>query len=153
MDIGDTEALVKRDERCMAHDVSGSLSSFADGVEGGEHRDRFYMMLRANRVTPRARGSKVVPGSEKEYPGTALKIGTRLGSYEIVGRLGAGSMGDVYRARDLKLPRDVAIKVIPDELTKDPTRLRRFEQEALTASSLSHPNIVQYLRARRGEMI
>jgi len=67
----------------MAHDVSGSLSSFADGVEGGEHRGRFYMMLRANRVTPRARGSKVVPGSEKEYPGTALKIGTRLGSYEI----------------------------------------------------------------------
>ena len=51
-------------------------------------------------------------------------------------------MGEVYRARDLKLRRDVALKVIPDELTNDPTRLRRFEQEALTASSVSHANIV-----------
>ena len=84
----------------------------------------------------------MVPDSENEYSKTVLKKGTRLGSYEIVGRLGAGSMGEVYRARDIKLRRDVALKVIPDELTKDPTRLRRFEQEALTASSLSHPNIV-----------
>ena len=71
-----------------------------------------------------------------------LQAGTRLGSYEVVDRLGAGSMGEVYRARDLKLRRDVALKVLPDELAKNDERLRRFEQEALTASSLSHPNVI-----------
>lgn len=71
-----------------------------------------------------------------------VKSGTLLGSYEILGRLGAGSMGEVYRARDVNLHRDVAIKILPDEIASDEGRLRRFEQEALTASSLSHPNIV-----------
>jgi serine/threonine protein kinase len=68
--------------------------------------------------------------------------GTRLGSYEILSPLGAGGMGEVYRARHTKLGRDVAIKVLPDELAADPERLQRFEREARTASSLNHPNIV-----------
>ncbi len=63
--------------------------------------------------------------------------GSRLGSYQITSLLGAGGMGEVYRARHTKLGRDVAIKVLPDELAADPERLHRFEREARTASSLS----------------
>ena len=71
----------------------------------------------------------------------ALTIGTRLGPYEIVARLGAGGMGEVYRARDPRLGRDVAIKALPAEFAQDPERLGRFEREAQTLASLSHPNI------------
>jgi eukaryotic-like serine/threonine-protein kinase len=69
-------------------------------------------------------------------------VGRRLGSYEILSAVGAGGMGEIYRARDLKLGREVAIKVLPEELASDPDHLRRFEREARTASSLNHPNIV-----------
>src|SRR5512132_1339888 len=68
--------------------------------------------------------------------------GTRLGRYEICSLLGAGGMGEVYRARDPKLNRDVAIKVLPATFSADPERLRRFEQEAQAAGSLNHPNIL-----------
>ena len=68
--------------------------------------------------------------------------GTRLGPFEIVAPLGAGGMGEVYRAQDTRLGREVAIKVLPAEFAADPERLRRFEQEARAASALNHPNIV-----------
>jgi len=71
-----------------------------------------------------------------------LPAGTRLSIYEIVRTIGAGGMGEVYRARDTKLARDVAIKVLPQALAKDAERLARFETEARTASALNHPNIV-----------
>src|SRR5215510_8810217 len=71
-----------------------------------------------------------------------LPSGTRLGPYEIVAPLGAGGMGEVYRARDTRLGREVAIKVLPAALSADPERLKRFEREARSASSLNHPNIV-----------
>ena len=71
-----------------------------------------------------------------------LQKGTRLGPYEILAPLGAGGMGEVYRARDTRLGRDVAIKVLPAALASDPERLKRFEREARSASSLNHPNIV-----------
>src|ERR1700716_3715591 len=71
-----------------------------------------------------------------------LSTGSRLGPYEIVGPLGAGGMGEVYRARDARLGREVAIKVLPAALASDPERLKRFEREARSASSLNHPNIV-----------
>src|SRR5262245_43328888 len=71
-----------------------------------------------------------------------LTAGTRLGPYEIVAPLGAGGMGEVYRARDERLKREVALKVLPAAYTEDPERLRRFEQEAQAASALSHPNIL-----------
>src|SRR5262245_26317665 len=70
-----------------------------------------------------------------------LAAGTRLGPYEILAPLGAGGMGEVYRARDTRLGREVAVKVLPAELS-DPERLRRFEREAQAASALNHPNIV-----------
>ncbi len=68
--------------------------------------------------------------------------GTRLGPYEILAPIGAGGMGEVYRARDTRLGRDVAIKVLRQELASDPERLKRFEQEARSASALNHPNII-----------
>src|SRR5215472_17342222 len=72
----------------------------------------------------------------------SLATGTRLDSYEIVAPLGAGGMGEVYRARDTVLKRDVAIKVLPDFWSRDPERLQRFELEAQAAAALNHPNIV-----------
>ena len=71
-----------------------------------------------------------------------LTAGTRLGPYEILSPLGAGGMGEVYRARDSKLKRDVAVKVLPEALGKDPDALARFEREALAVAALSHPNIL-----------
>ena len=70
-----------------------------------------------------------------------LTPGTRLGAYEIVAPLGAGGMGEVYRARDTRLGRDVAIKALPDAFARDPERLARFEREAKLLASLNHPNI------------
>jgi len=72
----------------------------------------------------------------------ALKAGDALGAFEIVERIGRGGMGEVYRARDARLRRSVAIKVLPPEFAQDGERLRRFEREARAASALNHPNIV-----------
>jgi eukaryotic-like serine/threonine-protein kinase len=72
-----------------------------------------------------------------------LRAGTKLGAHEIVASLGAGGMGEVYRARDTKLDRDVALKVLPESFTADPDRLIRFEREAKALAALNHPNIAQ----------
>ena len=69
--------------------------------------------------------------------------GTRFGPYEIVAPLGAGGMGEVYRARDTTLGRDVALKILPAAVATDPDRLARFEREAKTLASLNHPHIAQ----------
>jgi serine/threonine protein kinase len=71
----------------------------------------------------------------------ALPPGTRLGPYEVSALLGEGGMGQVYRARDTKLDRDVALKILPESFASDPDRLMRFEREAKTLASLNHPNI------------
>ena len=71
-----------------------------------------------------------------------LRPGTRLGVYEIASAIGAGGMGEVYRARDPRLARDVAIKILSASLSLDPERLRRFEQEARAIAAISHPNIL-----------
>ena len=71
----------------------------------------------------------------------AIPAHSRLGAYEVISPLGSGGMGEVYRARDTNLRRDVAIKVLPDEFAQDPERLARFEREAQILASLNHPNI------------
>src|SRR5215813_12130608 len=71
----------------------------------------------------------------------ALSAGTRLGVYEVVSLLGVGGMGEVYRAKDARLGRDVAIKILPSQFSSDPVRRQRFEREAKTISNLNHPHI------------
>jgi serine/threonine protein kinase len=71
----------------------------------------------------------------------SLAAGSRLGPFEILAPIGAGGMGEVYSARDTKLDREVAIKILPDALAHDPERLTRFEREAKVLASLNHPNI------------
>jgi eukaryotic-like serine/threonine-protein kinase len=75
----------------------------------------------------------------------ALSAGNRLGPYEVVERLGAGGMGEVFRALDTRLHRTVAIKLLLDVRMEDPAKRRRFLQEARAASALNHPNIVVLL--------
>ena len=71
----------------------------------------------------------------------AVAAGAKLGPYEILAPLGAGGMGEVYRARDTKLKRDVALKVLPETFARDPDRMARFQREAEVLASLNHPNI------------
>jgi serine/threonine protein kinase len=73
----------------------------------------------------------------------SLTTGSRLGVYEVIGTLGAGGMGEVYRARDTRLQRDVALKILPESVAADPDRLARFEREARVLASLNHSNIAQ----------
>src|ERR1700692_2893677 len=70
-----------------------------------------------------------------------LSVGDKLGHYEVLSLLGQGGMGEVYRAKDTKLNREVAIKVLPQVMARDPERLARFEREAKVLASLNHPNI------------
>src|SRR6266540_7059655 len=71
-----------------------------------------------------------------------VSAGSKLGPYEVLAPLGAGGMGEVYRARDGRLGRDVALKVLPTDVARDADRRSRFEQEARAASALAHPNII-----------
>ncbi len=75
----------------------------------------------------------------------ALNVGARLGHYDVTALIGQGGMGEVYRARDTKLCRDVALKVLPDLFADDPERLARFQREARVLASLNHPNIASNL--------
>ena len=81
-----------------------------------------------------------------------LTAGTKLGPYEIQSALGAGGMGEVYRARDARLNRDVAIKILPASFSTDPERLQRFAQESKATAALNHPNILSifYIGEDRG---
>src|SRR4029453_4164545 len=89
---------------------------------------------------PRLDRRNVDPEPIPERP-MALNAGTCLGPYEILSAIGAGGMGEVYRAKDTRLKRDVAIKVLPDSFATDPERLARFHREAELLAALNHPNI------------
>ena len=81
----------------------------------------------------------------------SLRIGHKLAHYEILEPIGKGGMGEVYRARDGKLGRDVAIKVLPEEFSQDTERLARFKREAKVLASLNHPNILDLRAGALGE--
>jgi serine/threonine protein kinase len=85
--------------------------------------------------------SVVFPWDYNDAQRMGLTSGTKLGPYEIVCPLGAGGMGEVYRARDTRLDRSVAIKILPAHLTDNPEAKQRFDREARAISSLNHPNI------------
>jgi hypothetical protein len=87
-------------------------------------------------------------GSKAERNVVTLSPGSSLGTYDVLGLLGAGGMGEVYRARDTKLGRSVAIKVLPDAFVTDPERTARFEREAKVLASLNHPRIAALYVAR-----
>jgi eukaryotic-like serine/threonine-protein kinase len=78
----------------------------------------------------------------------ALAPGTRLGAYEILSLLGTGGIGEVYRARDTKLNREVAVKVLAESLVTDPERLARFSREAQVLAALNHPNIATFTASK-----
>ena len=82
-------------------------------------------------------------------PGASRLSGHRVGGFDVGPLLGAGGMGEVYRARDTRLDRDVAIKILPEAFAHDAERVARFQREAKTLASLNHPNIARHLRARR----
>ena len=79
-----------------------------------------------------------------------LASGTKLGPYEILAPIGAGGMGEVYRARDTKPKRDVALKVLPGAFARDPGRIARFRREAEVLASLNHPNIAPSTKLKNG---
>src|SRR6201987_3557153 len=83
----------------------------------------------------------------------ALPLGTKLGPYEIVAPLGAGGMGEVYRARDSRLDRDVAIKILPASVAQRPDRLARFEREARVLAALNHPNTATIQGLEEGSIV
>src|SRR5258705_11125691 len=82
---------------------------------------------------------------------SSLPCGTRFGAFEIVWPVGAGGMGEVYRARDARLQRDVAIKILPEGLSQDRSAVSRFQREAQAASALNHPHILSIYEVGRAE--
>src|SRR5262249_20450837 len=95
-----------------------------------------------SKIRPAARRAAISTGPEADEPGmTSLPAGTRLGPYEILAPIDKGGMGEVYRARDSKLNREVAIKVLPPALANDADYRARFEREAQALAALNHPNI------------
>src|SRR4030095_11860133 len=109
---------------------------FSSCIVGGPHPHVVRDNLMDELFTTRGPSAPAQPEALK------LPSGTRFGRYDILGSLGAGGMGEVYRARDTRLGRDLAIKVLSTSLTADPQDLDRFEREACSASALNHPNIV-----------
>src|SRR4029453_19288987 len=114
-----------RPARAAAEDPLRPLTRLA------EDRPQLRPAARESALPEARRGSEVT-----------LSAGTRLGPYEILAPIGAGGMGEVYRARDAKLDRDVAVKVLPSQLTANADALARFEREAKAVAALSHPNIL-----------
>ena len=121
------------------------LSAFLDEAcakDESLRREIEYLLARAGEGDPFEKPAQAILAALSGTRETELpNLGTRLGSYEILGRLGKGGMGTVYRARDPQLPRDVAIKVLPEDFASDADRVARFQREAQVLASLNHSNI------------
>ena len=132
-----------------AHSASLFVFRFAAKIVGGEVSERSKELASKASVGETQPWVRIPPSPpffllcfRRGLRLSMLNPGDKLGSYEIVGPLGAGGMGEVYVARDVRLDRNVAIKILPAEFAADGDRLRRFEREARAASALNHPNIV-----------
>jgi len=127
---------------------SGERSAFLDQHCSSDHELRQeleQMLVAESELSPSFLGAPALQNLARDLSTsstpTVLPSGARLGRYEIVALIGAGGMGEVYRARDTRLDRSVAIKIIPENFAADPQRRQRFEREARAISSLQHPNI------------
>jgi tetratricopeptide (TPR) repeat protein len=126
-------------------DSANRASFLKEACADASLRDEIQSLIVAHeQAGAGALNSEALPSLSKSALVTRLELtnGTRLGDFQIFSLIGAGGMGEVYRARDLRLERDVAIKVLPRFVSLDPDRLRRFEQEAKAAAALNHPNIL-----------
>src|SRR5215212_10404105 len=111
---------------------------------GAKHTNKMPAQAVNNQLIPRGshRRSRVYARDKLKITFMSLPPGTRLGPYEIAEAIGSGGMGDVYRARDTRLDRDVAIKVLPERVARDAEARMRFEREAKAVAALTHPNIL-----------
>ena len=120
-------------------------ASFLDQACGDDSplREKIEALLRSHEGAGSFLDSPASPryGGEVRAPAPRQFIGQHLGAYELKEHLGSGGMGDVYRARDTQLRRDVAIKILPSEFSRDPERVSRFQREAIALAALNHPNI------------
>ena len=118
--------------------------AWLDEACGGDQalrRDVESLLAQADAASSFLQTPALAAAAHAMAAGPALAVGQRIGPYTILSALGAGGMGEVYRARDATLGRDVALKVLPSLFTSDPERLARFEREARLLASLNHPNI------------
>jgi serine/threonine protein kinase len=136
-------------QKALEHDEARRGAVIEDSCAGDESLRREVESLLAHHQnaqdfieTPAFESSGAGKSDVRDQVPAGLQPGIRLGDYEIQKLLGSGGMGEVYRARDMRLGRDVAIKVLPSYVLGDPDRLRRFEQEAKAAAALNHPNIL-----------
>jgi len=129
---GDPEIRAEVESLLSAHDLTGPLDRMAAHMEE----------LRRQALGAGVSGSGVEDDSERRERGTSIAAGGRIGRYEVRSAIGAGGMGEVYRAFDTRLRRDVAIKIVGRRVEHHPDALSRVEQEARAASALNHPNIV-----------
>ncbi len=128
----------------IARPVEGRAAFLADACGGDDalrHDVESLLAQRASGDDALTRGVVVAAAGLIRDVGTSTVTGGRIGIYQILAPIGAGGMGEVYRARDTRLGRDVAIKILPREFTSNPDRLARFEREARVLAALNHPHI------------
>ena len=128
----------------LDHPVEGRSAFVADACAGDDalqHEVESLLAQSASRDDVLARGAVVAAAGLVGDAGNSTLMGRRIGVYQVLAQIGAGGMGEVYRARDTRLGRDVAIKILPSEFTTHPDRLARFEREARVLATLNHPHI------------
>src|SRR5262245_58177789 len=129
--------------QALARPVSERAAFLAEACAGNEELRREAESLLEQDVPDDGftRGAVAAADGLVSDAGRSVLMGRRLGAYQILAPIGAGGMGEVYRARDTRLGRDVAIKILPRAFTADASRLARFEREARVLASLNHPHI------------
>lgn len=131
---GDAELLRQAERLLAAH---AQADGFLEPGANGELQGAVQQILQDHE---QMQAQPILPDTAEAE--TDPLCGQQLGHYEIIRRIGAGGMGEVYLARDFALDRQVALKILPLEFTRDPDRLHRFAREAKAASALNHPNII-----------